>query len=84
MKVSIEKKRRKDKIKVTYLDFENFGAIGRKRDMVKEGELEGKVNIIQGEWKVAVGTLVGISRKAERWGEKLGEATLKVKSLVQS
>lgn len=37
MKVSIEKKRRKDKIKATYLDFKNFGAIGRKRDTVKEG-----------------------------------------------
>lgn len=69
MKVSIEKKRRKDKIKVTYLDFKNFGAIGRKRDMVKEGYLEGRVNIIQGERKVAVGTLVGISRKAKMWGE---------------
>lgn len=37
MKVSIEKKRRKDKINATYLDFKNFGAIGRKRDTVKEG-----------------------------------------------
>lgn len=32
----------------------------------------GKVNIPRGEWKVALGTLVAISRKAKRWGEKLG------------
>lgn len=35
-KVSIEKERKKDRVRVTFLDAENFGAIGSKRDMVKE------------------------------------------------
>ena len=30
------------------------------------------MNIPRGEWKVALDTLVAISRKTKRWGEKLG------------
>jgi len=31
------------------------------------------MNIPRGKWKVALGTLVAVSRKAKRWGEKLGD-----------
>lgn len=44
--------------------------------------LGGKLNITKTESKLTLGTLVGISRRAKRWGEKLGKTTLKSKSLV--
>lgn len=36
MTISMKKKRRNDRLEVTLLNFENFGAIGRKKDMLKE------------------------------------------------
>lgn len=71
-KVSIEGKEKDRGVRVTCLDAEHFGAIGRKRGHGKGSLVGRKVNIPRGEWKVALGTLVAISRKAKRWGEKLG------------
>lgn len=36
MTISMKKKRRNDRLEVTLLNFENFGAIDRKKDMLKE------------------------------------------------
>lgn len=36
MKISIKKKRRNDRLEVTLLGFVKFGAIDRKKDMVKK------------------------------------------------